>query len=139
MDLDTFNAKTIRAENGCLLWMGNKTRDGYGRYGGTGYAHRWAQEYFNGPIPHGYQVDHLCNQASCVEPTHLEPVTLQENMRRAGMRVTQCIRGHDFTMENTYIAPKTGRKSCKTCRRMLTQRFLDDHPHYHRDWRRARK
>ena len=30
---------------------------------------------------------------------------------------THCKEGHEFTNENTYIVPKTGRRVCKTCRR----------------------
>lgn len=138
MDAATFTAKTLRAEDGCLIWMGRKTHDGYGivsEAGKTLYLHRWAQEHFNGPIPEGCQVDHLCNVASCVEPSHLEPVTLQENMRRLSERTVNCKRGHEFTPENTYIQKGTGRKSCKACRRDAYRRFLNDNPGYHAKWK----
>ena len=29
---------------------------------------------------------------------------------------THCIRGHEFTTDNTYITPKTGARACKQCR-----------------------
>ncbi|MGO2037018.1 MAG: HNH endonuclease [Brevibacterium sp.] len=33
-------------------------------------------------IPGGMDLDHTCRNASCVEVTHLEPVTALENQRR---------------------------------------------------------
>ena len=138
MDNATLQAKTVRAENGCLIWTGRTTHDGYARQGDT-YVHVWVCEQANGPIPDGWEVDHLCSQPSCVEHTHLEAVTRQENMRRAGERVTSCKRGHPYTPENTYVQKGTGRKSCKECRTAAYRTFLDKNPHYHRDrWREGR-
>lgn len=45
-------------------------------------AYRLTYEWFIGPIPDGLQIDHLCGQPSCVNPEHLEPVTLRENVQR---------------------------------------------------------
>jgi hypothetical protein len=57
-------------------------------------VHRWAYEHFVGPIPEGYQVDHLCRNIRCVNPAHLEPVTQIENLRRQrealGIRRGKC-------------------------------------------------
>ncbi|MEV7034630.1 HNH endonuclease signature motif containing protein [Streptomyces sp. NPDC093272] len=35
-----------------------------------------------GPIPAGMELDHLCFVTMCVNPTHMEPVTPEENLRR---------------------------------------------------------
>src|SRR5690606_34662377 len=35
-------------------------------------------------IPYGYEVDHLCENTSCVNPAHLEAVTPEEHRRRIG-------------------------------------------------------
>ncbi len=79
--------------NGCWVWQGsqrgNKFRPGCKPYGGFGYrgkttyAHRTAYMLLVGEIPDGFQLDHLCRVALCVNPAHLEPVTASENMRRA--------------------------------------------------------
>jgi hypothetical protein len=45
-------------------------------------THLYAWEHFNGPLPAGYVLDHLCQIKTCVNPSHLEAVTVQENTRR---------------------------------------------------------
>jgi hypothetical protein len=58
---------------------------GYGTIGQDGekfVVHRWVWERYVGPIPDGYQVDHVCRNRVCVSTEHLEPVTQQENLRR---------------------------------------------------------
>jgi hypothetical protein len=70
----------------CWLWTGTITNR-YGRFflahGRMTPAHRWAYESLVGPIPEGLTIDHLCRNPPCVNPDHLEPVTVQENVRRA--------------------------------------------------------
>ena len=72
--------------NGCWVWMGRHERAGYGHidYGGKAvYVHRLAYETWRGPVPDGLELDHLCRNRGCFNPDHLEPVTRQENNRRA--------------------------------------------------------
>lgn len=70
----------------CWLWQGRLGSKGYGRLdpsrGQHLLAHRFAYEHLIGPIPSGLQLDHLCRVRSCVNPYHLDPVTLAENVRR---------------------------------------------------------
>lgn len=71
--------------NGCWLWVGRVDRDGYGAFSVDTRpvkAHRFSYSTFVGAIPDGLQIDHLCRVRHCVRPEHLEPVTLQENLRR---------------------------------------------------------
>lgn len=78
---------------GCWLWAGALTGKRVGpKYGHlkTGekhvMAHRYSYELAKGAIPEGLQIDHLCNLSLCVNPDHLEPVTLQENIKRRSLR-----------------------------------------------------
>jgi hypothetical protein len=73
---------------GCWLFLGTlKRKQGYGVMFRKGngkecLAHRVFYEAFRGPIPDALSLDHLCRQRSCVNPSHLQPVTLGENQRR---------------------------------------------------------
>lgn len=69
----------------CWMWNGAKNERGYGlvfRSGRAVRVHRYIYEAFNGPIPAGLQLDHLCRQRLCVRPRHLEPVTNRVNVLR---------------------------------------------------------
>jgi hypothetical protein len=68
----------------CWLWLGS-TCHGYGQVhlaGRSQRAHRVAWELLRGSIPTGLVLDHLCETKRCVNPLHLEPVTLALNSSR---------------------------------------------------------
>lgn len=50
--------------------------------GRTFCAHRLLYELLVEPVPDDLQMDHLCRTPTCVNPSHLEPVTPRENVRR---------------------------------------------------------
>ena len=69
----------------CWIWKPNSSVGGYGQFGLNGkpqLAHRAAYKLLVGPIPPKLTIDHLCCVRSCVNPQHLEAVTLAENLRR---------------------------------------------------------
>ena len=109
--------------DGCWLWQGSTSR-GYGRLvtESENYVHRIAYEAVVGKIPEETTLDHLCRVRNCVNPDHLEPVSLAENILRGNgvaarnARKTHCKRGHMFTPENTYLIPSGGR-ACRECQR----------------------
>lgn len=108
----------------CWLWTGARNDAGYGQLhlgGRTVFAHRTVYELLVGPIPDGLQLDHLCRTPLCVRPTHLEPVSPAQNIRR-GMspsailwRSGHCSHGHRWTPENTYQRPDGKGRQCRAC------------------------
>src|SRR3990167_2929094 len=114
--------------NGTPCWelTGATSPNGYGGYYVGGWPgkrifvgpHRFSYEQLVGPIPPDWTIDHLCRNSCCVNPTHLEPVTVQENLRRRILlRISHCSRGHELTAENTYVRPN-GKRECRTCQRL---------------------
>jgi len=87
-------ANSTPAACGCRLWTGNLNNSGYPRFSKRAgqkvtkvYAHRAAWEIeFDQPIPAGLELDHLCNDTTCINPHHLEPVTGAENIARRDAR-----------------------------------------------------
>jgi len=113
---------------GCWIWTGTLTKPGgYGQFkidGANVCTHRWAYTYFRGPIPDGLVLDHVgCDRPPCCNPWHVTPTTDAVNTMRGGTSVgavnaakTHCLRGHEFTPENTYRQSTAGTRGCKTCR-----------------------
>ena len=73
-------------KTGCWLWMGAKTRGGYGhiRYKVNGQwsmrrAHRVAYELYKGELETGKVIMHKCDNPKCVNPDHLKQGTHHEN------------------------------------------------------------
>lgn len=120
-------------ENGCWQWTAGTNFRGYGRFYAppkNEAAHRYAYEIVKGKIPEGLTIDHLCRNTGCVNPAHLEAVTGKENNLRSNnipalnARKTHCIRGHPFTVENTYHPyGQPSRRQCKECVRITSRNW----------------
>lgn len=118
--MERFWSKIDRQPDGCWLWTAGTNRGGYGTFyfdGRDVKAHRFAYQTLVGPIPEGLVIDHLCRTRACVNPSHLDPVTAEENVRRGegptavNARKARCHRGHPLD----YIDSQ-GARQCSTCR-----------------------
>jgi len=114
----------------CWVFTGTRTPGGYGRIGvgsktaGTDYTHRVMFRESVGPIPSGYQIDHLCRVRACCNPAHLEAVTRQENIARGDCgkhtrERTHCPHGHPYDEANTYVW--NGMRYCRACHKVHTR------------------
>ncbi len=107
----------------CWVWTASNNGNGYGVIGlgkQNAYVHRISYEWQYGPIPLMYEIDHICENRSCVNPTHLQLATHQQNIARSASppakntKKTHCPKGHAYTPENTYRQKKGGRY-CRAC------------------------
>lgn len=142
----------VDKQNECWIWQGSAT-NGYGAFALTHstivLAHKFSYEWLKGPVPDGYQVDHLCHNLDisceggvtclhrrCLNPDHLEAVlpavnrargiTARPNAGRHWSERTHCGHGHEYTAENTYIRLRNGKfwaRSCRTCNRDRVRKF----------------
>lgn len=109
----------------CWEWQGSRTVAGYGRIANV-YVHRLMYAEHHGEIADGIEIMHTCDNPPCVNPAHLRAGTHRDNMADASAKGrltsggratwTHCLRGHEFTEENTYRNPR-GVRECRTCRR----------------------
>lgn len=109
---------------GCWIWASLRDTKGYGVYRfmdkkviTSRQAYRVFYERYRGPIPNGLVLDHLCRVRCCVNPQHLEPVTIAENTRRgivANRMKTHCKNGHPLS-GNNIRSNASGARICIPC------------------------
>lgn len=135
---EKLNFYSIPQPTGCRLWIGALAKGRGSIYGSVRIgdkhklAHRVSYECYIKPIPDGLTIDHLCRNSLCINPNHLEPVTMKENLLRGNgppalnARRLECKNGHAFTDENVYRRPDGGR-TCRKCRYLYLKHWKKNH------------
>ena len=131
-------SKTIKVDkNGCWNWLGTHNEGGYGTVymrGENYMAHRVLYRMFVGNLSRKLQIDHLCRNRDCVNPTHLEQVTLRENILRGvgvtaiNAKKTCCIYGHKFDDKNTLPDRTRGGRRCRKCAKIKLREWRSKTP-----------
>lgn len=114
----------------CWNWIGFITRDGYGQFhcvddNNIKYfrAHRLSYVLAGGTLDPKLCLDHTCRNRACMNPNHLEQVSLKENLNRGEgicakrKRSEKCKNGHSYKLsQQSNYMKKNEWRSCKICR-----------------------
>mgnify|MGYP001578520461 CR=1 FL=1 len=137
----------------CWLWTGPTMSSGYGLVWYKGHrwlAHRLAWVLCKGvSIDSSLELDHLCRDPKCVNPSHLDAVSHRTNILRGigpsacNARKTRCIRGHDLLGPRTSVLyrKKSGNhhRLCLECQKERHNRWWAQHKSAYNALRRARR
>ena len=150
---ERFWSKVVKTET-CWIWKASLSVGGYGKFALPSRklipAHRYAYETLVGPIPVGLQLDHLCRNRACVNPSHLESVTARTNLLRGeslsaqNARKTHCRNGHPLIGDNLVpYSLSRGQRRCLTCERAYDKEYVarnkDEMAQRNKEWREANK
>jgi HNH endonuclease len=111
-----------------VIWLKNEKKQVY--------VHRLSWILHNQQnIPKGMVIMHRCDNTICYNPYHLVIGTQRDNVDdminkgREGIRLraTHCVRGHEYTAENTLIVNlrKKGiqQRKCRVCKNLSSKQY----------------
>ena len=133
-----FFGKHVNTKTGCWEWTAGKNNKGSARSVSvavdTSVAR--ASNWLSSVRYRRQRIDHLCRNRGCVNPYHMEAVTLRENVQRGisgkfNREKTHCRNGHEYTPENTRHYTQYARgvaypgRACRVCLRSAWKRYRD--------------
>lgn len=125
--------RRLEPAEGCWFWNGAHTGHGYAALKHSDKTYKVTKlvwEALFGTQQKGTHLDHLCRNVWCVNPSHLEEVTPQENTLRGegpaalNAKKTECLRGHTLTPDNTYTRKDRTGRYCRQCINIRNKAFL---------------
>lgn len=132
--VETLAKRFIIEPNGCWQWRGYIGVNGYAHFTinrKSKLAHRILWELVGNTQKPELQLDHTCENKSCVNPKHLDEVTPFVNTARGdniatnNRMKTRCVQGHPFSGENLSRKrrPHGYERVCLACHRDTTNKF----------------
>jgi len=115
----------IKVVGNCWVRTISVHTDGYSVFDYKGrdiMSHRASYLLFKGDLDPKLTIDHLCRNRACINPEHLEQVTMKENVHRSpftrasiNSKKTHCPQGHKYTTKNTKMINTGKSRKCRIC------------------------
>jgi hypothetical protein len=129
--IDRFFNYVEKKPDGCWVWIGKISNNGYGRFfteGKSTAAHRYLYALKNGPFGNNQFALHKCDNRPCVNPDHIFVGSKKDNFYDSVAKgrqpllnpyKTHCKNGHEFSPNNVrfHFKGATRHRACKACAR----------------------
>ena len=141
-----FSKVQANSETGCWNWMGGKTNDGHGTFWFRGQkvlTHRFVYAWLEEPLPppSEQELHHICENPSCVNPSHLELIDHRTHMLKTPSVVTtvnatkthcpQCGGEYEHEANGTRYCPACKQETNRKLYQAKRQEILDQKKTYH--------
>lgn len=133
--IDRILIRTEIRPDGCHEFIGGSRNGSRGQYRRIMVnkvlipVHRYVYEFYFGPIPDGYTIDHTCGLTTCVNPLHLDAVPRGVNARRHWQAQREMCRNRLHPLDEygeSVIGPRgTPSLRCRACHEAAMKRTVE--------------